>query len=73
MPANGKNEENPIESGLSSTVNLCLKAIYEVYFQPQKEAVPYHLRISYSFFGSFMLLWSSIFTILIKALDSDAA
>ena len=57
MSKNGSNKTSVLkESGLSSTLNLCFKAIYEVYFQPQEVALPYYLRFSFSFAGSMIFL-----------------
>ena len=57
------------EPGLSSTINLCAKAIYEVYFQPRKEALPRHFRFLSSFLGSIIFLQLLITSPVIGALN----
>ena len=70
MPQNGSNKTSCLkESGLSSTIDLCLNAIYEGYFKPQEESLSYLRRLFFSFSGSLIFLHVTLIETGFKTLE----
>ena len=56
---------------LSSTVDLCLKSIYEVYFEPLAKPLSRSLRLLYSFLGSLVFHFWYYFIEIRRGSDQD--